>query len=119
MDHQNQERVQKTLDFIQKDRVIPEDPWFYSHLTARMEKEAGLLHKPGWAGAVAIRLRPILVVMVVLVGIAGGIVLGRVLSAPGGSPEPTASLFSPEEDINAAIFKEISGSMDEQIVLMK
>ncbi|MFH1297085.1 MAG: hypothetical protein ABIJ04_07425 [Bacteroidota bacterium] len=119
MDHQNQERVQKTLDFIQKDRVIPEDPWFYSRLTARMEQEAGLIHQPGWAGTVAFRFRPILAVMVVLVGIAGGIALGRLLSAPASSQEPTVSLFPSEEDANTVMFREISGSMDEQIVLMK
>jgi len=119
MDHKSRERVQKTLEFIQKDRIIPEDPWFYSRLIARMEKEKENARKPGLAGTVTLRLRPVLAVMVVLVGIAGGIMLGRVLSTTAGSRESTASIFLPEEDANAIIFREISGSIDEQILLMK
>ena len=119
MEKADPERVKKTLDFIAKDKVIPEDPWFYSRLIARMENETEKAQPKPLAVAIALRLRPILAVVVVLIGIASGIALGRVLSAPSGSQEPTASIFSSEEDANAAIFREIGGSMDEQILLMK
>ncbi|MBE0647450.1 MAG: hypothetical protein IH596_06685 [Bacteroidales bacterium] len=119
MDRQIQERVQKTLDFIQKDRDLPEDPWFYSRLTARLEKEAEQSSRKGWAGVVTLRLRPILVVLVLVIGIAGGIVLGKALSSPMGSGAQTASGFVAEEDPASAIFRELSGSFDEQILLMK
>jgi len=119
MDRQIQERVQKTLDFIQKDRDLPEDPWFYSRLSARLEKESEQSTRNRWAGMVSLRLRPILAVMVLVIGIAGGIMLGKALSAPMGSGAQTASGFVAEKDPASAIFRELSGSFDEQILLMK
>ncbi len=119
MDHQNQEEVQKTLDFIQKDRIIPEDPWFYSRLVARMENETDVVRTSSLFGTLALQLRPILAVMVILVGITGGIFLGHAISPFVSSPGSTASVNSHEEDANAALYREISGSMDEQILLMK
>ena len=119
MEQKDQDRIQKTLDFIQKDRIIPEDPWFYSRLVQRIENEAEKTHKPGLAGAVALRLRPILAVIVVMLGIAGGIVLGKVISTPASSNEPLTSVFPIEEDANAAFFREINDSIYEQILLMK
>ncbi len=119
MDKKSQEKVQETFDFIQKDRVIPDDPWFYSRLIARMEKEAENAPQWGLVGSVILRLRPVLAVMVVLIGIAGGVVLGRFLSIPVDSLESTTAVLLPEEDANAIIFREISSAMDEQILLIK
>ncbi len=119
MDHQIQERVQKTLDYIQKDRKITEDPWFFSRLTARLENEFEQSAKHGWLGITTLRLRPILAGMVLVIGIAGGIALGRVLSSPIVSGERTASGLVAEDDAASAIFRELSGSFDEQILLMK
>lgn len=119
MDSQIKDRVQKTLDFIQKDRNLPEDPWFYSRLTARMEKESEQTTKSGWIGIVSLRLKPVLAVIVLLIGMTGGIALGRALSSPVISSEQTPSGFVTEEDATTIIFKELSGSFDEQILLMK
>jgi len=119
MDKKSQEKVQETLDFIQKDRVIPDDPWFYSRLVARMENEAEQAPERGLARSMVLRLRPVLAVMVLLIGIAGGVLLGRVLSAPLDSRESVALMSLPEEDANAIIFREISSAMDEQILLIK
>jgi len=119
MDHQNHERVQKTLDFIQIDRNLPEDPWFYSRLTARMEQASDQSFKRGWAGMVVFRLRPILAVMVLVIGITGGIALGRVLSSPVVFQEQTGAGFIADEDATTVIFRELSGSFNEQILLMK
>ena len=119
MDKKSQEKVQETFDFIQKDRVIPDDPWFYSRLIARMENEAEKTFQRKLAGSVILRLRPALAMMVVLIGIAGGVLLGRALSIPVDSPESSVSFFLLEEDPNAIIFKEISSAMDEQILLIK
>jgi len=119
MDNKQEDRVQKTLDFIEKDRIIPEDPWFYSRLVARMENEAKEVRTNSLFGTLALQLRPVLAVMVVVIGIASGIFLGRAIAPPVSSPESTASVNPSAEDANAALFREISGSMDEQILLMK
>ncbi|MBN1199361.1 MAG: hypothetical protein JXA23_08415 [Bacteroidales bacterium] len=119
MDHQIQERVQKTLDFIQKDREIPEDPWFFSRLTARMEKTARLSSSQGWIGNAVLRLRPILVLLLLLIGIAGGITLGRVLSSVSFFQEQTVTGSVAQEDASMTILMQLSGSFDEQILLMK
>jgi hypothetical protein len=119
MERKDQKKVQKTLDFIQKDRIIPDDPWFYSRLIGRIEKEAERTPNLGFAGAVTLRLRLILAVLVLMVGIAGGISLGKVISTPSSSNESTTSIFPQEEDANAAFFSEINSSIYEQILLMK
>ncbi len=119
MEQNKQERVQKTLDFIQKDRIIPEDPWFYSRLMTRIEGEKEQSYKAGLLGVIKLRLRPILAVIVVMAGIAGGISLGKVISTPANTNERATSVFPLEEDANAAFFSEISGSSYEQILLMK
>lgn len=119
MDYNQKEKVQETLDFIQKDRNIPEDPWFYSRLIARMENETEKTQTMGLTGTVMLRLRPALAVMIILVGIAGGIFLGHAISPPVSPPGSTASVNLSGEEANTALFREISGSMDEQILLMK
>ncbi|NQT78163.1 MAG: hypothetical protein HQ565_10645 [Bacteroidetes bacterium] len=113
------DRVQKTLDFIQKDRIIPKDPWFYSRLMTRIEGEKEQMYKPGLLGVITLRLRPILAVIVVMAGIVGGITLGKVISSPANTNESTISVFPLEEDANAAFFSEISDSNYEQILLIK
>jgi len=119
MKKNRQDRVQKTLDFIQKDRIVPEDPWFYSRLMARIEGEKEQMVNPGFLGVRRLRLRPILGVILVMVGIAGGITLGKVISSPASTKEPAVSVFPMEEDANAAFFSEIGGANYEQILLMK
>ena len=119
MEKNEQDRVKKTLDFIQKDRIIPEDPWFYSRLMSRIEGKKEPVHNPGWSGVTTLRLRPILGVIILMTGILGGITLGKVISSPANSKEPATSVFPLEEDANAAFFNEISGLNYEQILLMK
>ncbi len=119
MEKKSQDKVQETIDFIQKDRVIPDDPYFYSRLIARMENEVEGAPQQRAATSFLLRLRPILAVMVVLIGIGGGILLGRVLSTPLEFQETSALISPPEEDANAIIFREISSAMDEQILLIK
>ena len=57
--------------------------------------------------------------MLVMVGIAGGITLGKVISSPANTNEIGFSVFPVEEDANAAFFSEISDSNYEQILLIK
>lgn len=119
MERNEQDRVKKTLDFIQKDRIIPDDPWFYSRLMTRIKGELEPVRKSGLLGVISLRLRPILAGMIIMVGIAGGIALGKVISTPANSNDPNTSVFPLEQDANAAFFSEISGSSFEQILLMK
>lgn len=119
MENKDQDRVQKTLDFIKKDRIIPEDPWFYSRLMHRIENEAGETHKPGLVRLAVLRLSPILAVIFIMVGIAGGIVLGKVINKPAVSNATTISVTQSEEDANTVFFTEINDSKYEQILLMK
>lgn len=119
MDRHNQDRVQRTLDFIQKDREIPEDPWFYSRLTARLEKESANSHSQGWVSAAAIRFRLVLVAIALIMGVTGGIELGRFFSTHPVSPAQEISGLMAEEDAAGVMFRELSGSFDEQILLMK
>jgi len=118
MDRQIEERVQKTLDFIRKDRDIPEDPWFYSRLTARLEKEFQP-SSPVLDRNLLWRLRPILAGVLILMAVTVGITLGKVLSNPSENQEMTLYGITEENDASIALFSELSGSFEEQIVLIK
>lgn len=119
MEPNKHDRVQKTLDFIEKDRIISNDPWFYSRLMSRIEGEKEPEHKVGLFGLITPRLRPILAGMLIMLGIAGGVTLGKVISSPANTNELSISAFPLEEDANAAFFSEISDSNYEQILLIK
>lgn len=119
MERTNQLKVQQTLEFIEKDRVIPEDPWFYSRLRARMENETGRTSRTGWAGAMAYRLRPVLAAVLILIAVSGGISLGNLLSRPATTPQAASLGLVADDDPTAALFRELSGTFDEQILLMK
>jgi len=119
MEENKQDRIQKTLDFIEKDRIIPEDPWFYSRLMTRMKGETEQVRKVGLFGVIRLRPRPILAVIVVMIGITGGIGLGKIISNPENSIEQGTPVFSIEQDATTAFFNEISGADYEQILFMK
>jgi len=118
MDQEKENKIRRTLGFIEKDRVIPDDPWFYSRLMARMEREIGETQR-GMAASLVMRLKPVLVGIALLVAVSGGTWLGKVISSPGQQPEISLLSGLPETDATTILFQEVSGSFDEQILLMK
>lgn len=118
MDRQIEEKVQKTLDFIRKDRDIPEDPWFYSRLVARMETKFER-SSTVMARDLLWRLRPLLAGVLILIAVTVGATLGKVLSNPPENQEMTFYGITEENDASIALFSELSGSFEEQIVLIK
>lgn len=119
MENQNPDKVEKTFAYIRKDRAIPENPWFYSRLVARMEREASDSRQKKLSGTLLLRLKPILAVMLITIGVAGGILLGREVTPTARQQDQVSSSFQQIEDVNAALFREVSGSLDEQLLLMK
>ena len=119
MDEKIDRRGEKTLDFIEQDKIMPENPWFYSRLITRMEQEIKAARTVPSFLLFSHRLRPVLAGLLILVTLAGGLVLGRLLTLRSHSEE-SVSLTSPvEEDATAAVFREISANSDEQILLLK
>lgn len=119
MEPNKHDKLQKTLDFIDKDRIISDDPWFYSRLMSRIEGEKEQSQKVGFFGLITPGIKPILAGMLVMIGIAAGITLGKVISSPANTNELVFSVSPVEEDANAAFFSEISDSNYEQILLIK
>ncbi|MFH1159596.1 MAG: hypothetical protein V1733_01435 [bacterium] len=111
-------RVERTLEFIKKDRIIPKVPWFYSRLVARMERESTQIRKSRHVNSISGRLKPVFAVMAILIAVAGGILLGKALSEPAGTPE-ISSISSLADDPSTAFYGEINGSSDEQKLLLK
>jgi len=118
MNPSENERVEKTLRYLEKDKIIPENPWFYSRLSARIEKELTTASASVHTLAL-VRLKPVFISLVLLAAITGGAFIGKVLSAGRDLPQAEDISIVAETDASAALYKEISGYYNEQMLLMK
>lgn len=112
----NEEKIKKTLDYIEKDRIVAEDPFFHTRLMARAEDYFSTTERRSGQGTVWIRLRPVIAGIVVVIGIFAGIFSGsRLSSLNRQNPEQARSeqlqQYSEESYIN-----EINGSIEEQLL---
>jgi hypothetical protein len=111
---ENEEKVQQTLDLIDRDKVLAEDPYFTTRLLARTEK---YFSASGTASFIPlfVKLRPYVAVVAIILGIFAGIAAGsRLERIPGKeqASQRTARLqqFAREEyitDITAPVEEEI------------
>lgn len=118
MENSIAEQVQRTLDYTGKDRQIPEDPWFFTRLTGRLEKtkpsgiyraEAGFL----------LRLRPALASALLILAAGAGILLGTFLSRSPSRDQQSGRAAMIEQFASENLLHEINGSRVEQILLLK
>jgi hypothetical protein len=116
MDKETQEKVNRILDYIDKDRLVNQDPFFITRLLAKTEdyfshkkKNTDLI--PFW-----IRLRPALTIAIITLGIFIGIFSGSRLSMvnPRGSDSERNVLL--EQYANESFINEVNSSIEEQLL---
>lgn len=116
MEKESEEMIRRTLDHIEKDRIRPEDPFFVSRLMARAEREFSAGARTYRPSLVYMKLKPVLAVAAVALGIFAGIFLGSLLSrSPSGGQSPDRSSrleqYATENNIT-----EINGSIEEKFI---
>jgi len=119
--HQTKQEIpfERVLDFIEKDRSIPEDSFFYTRLQARMEREQSV--KQGLNPLISrlASLRYVITGMAAIFLVAFGIALGT-LVIPGSpdSRQITLNTLS-GDDPSAMMLYALSLQYEEQILVIK
>lgn len=118
MDTGMQNKTDRTIGYIARDRIVADDPWFYSRLMARFEREEESVQgRRIHAGFY--RFKPLLIGMSLLITVAVGTGIGRLMSPEKPTAERDILTGFPDSDVSAALFQEVSGTFNEQILLMK
>lgn len=116
MNIESEEKVNKTLDSIQKDRLRADDPFFATRMMARAESAFDFPLKGRTFFAFSNKLRPLFAAALILVGMAAGIILGTQMSrreaaASTGDRSSRIQAFAQEDFLN-----EINGSLEQKLL---
>jgi hypothetical protein len=116
---ETEEKVNKTLEFIHRDRVRADDPYFSARLMARVEHEFAARSVRTGFSPIFLKLRPVFATATILLGIFAGILLGTRFgkdsaSSPGADRNSRMQQFAQEEFIT-----EINGSVEKQLLSKK
>lgn len=119
MEKSTEEKVNQAMDFITRDRMVAEDPYFTARLMGRTGHYFSGRRPAERYAASLLRLRPLLAVAFILLGLSAGIFLGsrltNVLSAdPVSERAALVEQFSQEHFIT-----EINGTFEEQLLSNK
>jgi hypothetical protein len=113
---ETEEKVNRTMEFINRDRILEDDPYFQARLMARLGNQFTAAGSRTFFLPLYYRLRPVLATLVIMLGIFTGILLGTRLGREPVTAQPgdrTSRLhqFAQEEFIT-----EINGSPEEQLL---
>ena len=109
----------KVLEFIDQDRQIPEDPFFYARLEARIKREQAERDNALWMRPWFVRLRPVLTGLAVVVLVVVGMGIGTALTRPSSkSQQITLDAFS-GDDPAAMLLYQLSPQYEEQILVIQ
>jgi hypothetical protein len=112
--------VTDTLDYLRKDRVIPEDTVYLNRMVsiieARYFPEVSTVNYSFYS-----RIKPVLIPLVLFISLSFGTLLGFLLSHPGNSlASDTDAYFRTLQNYSNELYiSEISDSKAEQLLLFK
>jgi hypothetical protein len=113
------EKVNKTMDFISRDRLMADDPYFSARLMAKVEHQFSRRDHAGGYSPLFAALRPVMAVAVIVIGIFAGIFLGKQLENGPAVGQETEHSIRLRQFVRAEFITEINGSVEEQILLNK
>lgn len=115
---ENEEKVQRTLDLIDRDRNLADDPFFTTRLMAHTEKyfsSAGT----GPYIPLFIKLRPYLAAAVVIIGVLAGIMAGTGLDRIPGKSQAIQRTVKLQQFAQEEYLSEIATPVEEEILSTK
>ena len=110
------EKVNKVLDFIDTDRLVSPDPFFRTRLLAGTEKYFSGVHKGHAIAPFHARLRPVLAVAVIILGIITGILSGSLLGKTGPQIKDRDRVARIEQFARENFISEIKGPVEEKVL---
>jgi hypothetical protein len=116
MEKESKVLITRTLDHIEKDRLRPEDPFFTSRLMARAEREFSAAARTYRPSVVYMKLKPVLAVAAVALGIFAGIFLGGLLSRVNPVGQATDRSILLEHYANENHINDINGTIEEKLI---
>jgi hypothetical protein len=116
MNKETQEKVDRILDYIEKDRLVPEDPFFRTRLLARTESYFSGTKKNTELVILRLKLQPILAIAAIVFGLFIGIFSGSRLSIakPGVSDSERNAQI--KKYANESFISEINSPVEEQLL---
>jgi hypothetical protein len=114
-----EEKVNKTLEFISRDRILEDDPYFTSRLMARLDNEFSAAGSKTFFLPLYYRLRPLLATFIIMLGIFTGILLGTRLGREPMAAQNTDRSSRLHQFAQEEFITEINGSPEEQLLSNK
>ena len=116
MDSEVNEKVRKTVDLIDRDRIRPEDPFFTARMMARFERDYARNGRIAEHPSFMLRFRPVVTVAALALGIFAGIFLGTRLSKGYDPLQADGRTSQIDQYAQEHFITEINGSFDEQLI---
>lgn len=116
MEREIEEKVNRVLDYIEKDRIIPVDHFFSTRLSARTDHYFAIAKKKSFTNTAWVSLRPILAICIIFLGIFAGIFSGIHLNRMKPAQNIQERSARIEQFANESFIPEFSNPVEEQIL---
>jgi len=116
MNKETQEKVNQVLDYIEKDRLLAEDPFFSTRLLARTEHYFTSGQQQHGFARFGINKQPVLAIAVVVLGLFIGIFSASRLSTVNPAGPVAERTVRLEQLANESFITEINHSPEEQFL---
>lgn len=117
MNKRIQDKINQTVDYIEKDKILPDNPFFFTRLVNRMESNNSLINKE-MRNRWGVQVKPVLISLYVIVFISSGILLGNLFVQQRDPELLPDQIYSTDIDVDQNLFFEINGFYDEQLLLL-
>jgi hypothetical protein len=116
MDKETQKKIDRVIDFIEKDRLMAEDPFFSTRLLARTEDYFSGNKKNIDINPFRIRLQPVFAIAIIVLGIFIGVFSGNRLSTEKQKESDSERIGRIEQYANESFITEIKSPVEEQLL---
>lgn len=111
-----QDKIDRTLGFLEKDRQVPHDPFFMTRLEARTEACFSCGTDRSAVRRFSVRWQPVFAVAAIVVGLFAGVLSGSLLSRTKTREPVSERSVQLERFASEAFISEISSPVEEQLL---
>jgi len=116
MNKEIQEKVDRIIDYIEKDRLVPEDPFFRTRLLARTEGYFSGKKKNAGFVILRVKLQPVLAIAAIVLCLCFGIFSGSRMSMVKSQVSDSERNVQLEKYANESFINEINSPVEEQLL---